>query len=345
MTDRATAYGVGSPRINLAPVPQEINKILINFKDTNFKVGQLFWQIPTQSFVIYNGHGVWVSLGGPGSPLQTINNVAPFPANNIDLISQAGNGAISFAAPGSGGAGTIGLTVNVDGTTIVRVGDILSAGPSLTNPIQEITVDGTSGAGTNPVLPVGTPGNVTITGAAAVPGANPVQTISTAANSFQVQVQRAADTLATDTTSQGVASFDSGSFSVDSNGWVQLKGQLSLTATSPAGAAPQLALFTIPSVYVANGSSVGVQVLFVGRRQAAPNESAYGEFLSGYRVDGGGTVTVSPIFDWTSLGDVSTVPTMGLSSPGLNQVTFVMSDQSGSGPIDWRANITLTIIP
>lgn len=91
---------------------------------------------PVQNIYETPGQGIWFLLGGPGGPLQTINNVAPFPANNINLINQGGNSGIIVTAPGSGGAGTVGLGVQVDGVTIVINGanqlQALAVSPALT---------------------------------------------------------------------------------------------------------------------------------------------------------------------------------------------------------------------
>lgn len=324
MPDRITGYGVGSPKIFLAPVPFEIRRLLLNNIDTQYNVGQLAYQTVTSSFVLYDGHGTWIPIGGAGSPLQTINAVAPV-ANNINFTSTGGTILIT---PLGGGAGT----VNID-----------LAGGSVG--LDSVMVDNFVAPGVNPVVPDGS-GLMTVHGVAIASGSGvPIQTISRNVNEYNVEVQRGSASAATNATAQGLVSFDSSAFTVDANGWVQLKGSLSLTATSPAGLAPQFAQFVIPASYIVNNTSVTMQVLWVGRRQAAPNESAYGEYISGYRVNGAGAVTVSPVDDSTVLGDLAVEPSMGLSSPGANQVTFVISDQSGTGPIDWRANFTLTIIP
>lgn len=59
--------------------------------------------------------------GGGGAGVNTINGVMPV-GNNINLIDENNVGAITITAPGSAGAGSIGIGVNVDGTTIQIVG-------------------------------------------------------------------------------------------------------------------------------------------------------------------------------------------------------------------------------
>jgi len=94
-----------------------------------------------------------------------------------------------------------------------------------TQPIEQITVDNSTAPGTNPVLPTAG-GNVTITGGqvAASSLANVIQTHSMAASSFAVTIQRTAAVAATDSSQNGVSHFDSTSFSVDANGFVQSVG-------------------------------------------------------------------------------------------------------------------------
>lgn len=88
-----------------------------------------------------------------------------------------------------------------------------------TQAIDSIGVDATSGAGTNPVLPTAG-GLVTVNGARVAAGTNPIRSVSTAANVYQVQVQTAQALAATDATKVGLANFDSADFAVDANGFV-----------------------------------------------------------------------------------------------------------------------------
>lgn len=82
-------------------------------------------------------------------------------------------------------------------------------------------VDATSGGGTDPVVADAT-GTISVTGgqiATGTIGANVLRTISTAANSYTVQIQQTSAAAAQDTTLNGVAHFDSSIFTV-TNGFV-----------------------------------------------------------------------------------------------------------------------------
>lgn len=132
----------------------------------------------------------------------------------------------------------IGSTALNAGGTHVNVGTITSttltigySSPNITiesggggSPVEEITVDNSTFPGTNPVLPSG--GNITITGGQVANAslANVIQTHSLAANSFAVTIQRAAASAAANTTQNGVAHYDSTSFSVAATGFVTLVG-------------------------------------------------------------------------------------------------------------------------
>lgn len=98
--------------------------------DLGYTIGQ-FWIFQPSGQLYYlasitAGSANWIPVGtGPGS-VNTINLVGPV-SGNINLIDQAGAGAIQITAPGSGGAGTVGIGVKVDGVTIQIIGDQLVA--------------------------------------------------------------------------------------------------------------------------------------------------------------------------------------------------------------------------
>ena len=95
-------------------------------------------------------------------------------------------------------------------------------------------VDASTGPGTNPVLPDAT-GLVTITGGTAAQGtvANIIQTDSLAVNQYTIQVQISDAVAASDVTQNGVSHFDSASFTVDANGFVQLASSGTYISLSP----------------------------------------------------------------------------------------------------------------
>lgn len=103
--------------------------------------------------------------------------------------------------------------------------------------IDSIGVQATSGTGTNPVLPDAA-GLITVNGAIVAAQAIPVQSLSNSPNTYQIEVQRAADSTGTDTTSQGLSSFNDIQFSVDANGYVSLIG---------GGTSPAMQSFTVPA--------------------------------------------------------------------------------------------------
>ncbi len=103
--------------------------------------------------------------------------------------------------------------------------------------IDSIQVDAFTGPGTNPVAPTGA-GLITVTGAqvaAGTIGANVIRTNSLAASTYTIQIQRSTTNATSDSTKNGVSHYDSTSFAVDSNGFVQLNGA-GFTWTDVSGA-------------------------------------------------------------------------------------------------------------
>lgn len=120
---------------------------------------------------------------------------------NIKVGSLTSTGGTITITPGSG-------TINLD----------LSGGSVGVDSVQ---VQAFTAPGTNPVLPTGA-GLLTINGAAVAAAGIPVRSDSIAVNALQIEVQRASASVATDTTSQGLASFNSAQFIADGNGFVSL---------------------------------------------------------------------------------------------------------------------------
>lgn len=85
--------------------------------------------------------------------------------------------------------------------------------------IDSVGVDATSGTGTNPVLPTAL-GLITVNGALVAADTNPVRTVSTAPNVYQIQVQKSQALASPDATKVGMANFNSAQFTVDSDGFV-----------------------------------------------------------------------------------------------------------------------------
>lgn len=151
-------------------------------------------------------------------------------------VEPDGDGTIQFTA-GSG----IEITGTGPGNA---VNFSLSGG---TTAVDAIAVQATSGGGTDPVLPDGS-GQITIDGATVAAQSIPVRSISTAENQLQIEIQRAADSTGTDTTSQGICSFDDTQFSADANGYVTLVTPI-VVADGGTGAS------TLTGVLTGNGTS------------------------------------------------------------------------------------------
>lgn len=104
--------------------------------------------------------------------------------------------------------------------------------------IFSVEVDTSTPPGTDPVVPNGT-GQITVTGGQVAPGttANAIQTNSLAANTFTIQVQQASAAASSTPALNGVASFNSADFTVDS-GFVSFSGTGSTqTLTGNSGGA------------------------------------------------------------------------------------------------------------
>jgi hypothetical protein len=135
-------------------------------------------------------------------------------ANTYNLEVQYAASAASTDATKSGVAHFDSAAFSVDANGFVSL-----AGGGLA--IDSIGVDATSGGGTNPVLPtVG--GLVTVNGAVVAAGTNPIRSVSTAANVYQIQAQTSQAVAAADATRIGLSNFDSASFAVAATGFVTL---------------------------------------------------------------------------------------------------------------------------
>ena len=98
--------------------------------------------------------------------------------------------------------------------------------------LDSIGVDATSGGGTNPVLPTGA-GLITVNGAVVAAGTNPIRSVSTAANVYQIQAQTSQAIASTDATKIGLSNYNSANFSVDANGFVSLSPGISQGTYTP----------------------------------------------------------------------------------------------------------------
>jgi hypothetical protein len=96
----------------------------------------------------------------------------------------------------------------------------LNAASALSLSVQ---VQAATAPGVNPVLPTAG-GLYTINGAAVANHSVPIETRTRALNTFNIEAQYAASSTTTDGTKSGLAHFDSASFDVDANGFVQITG-------------------------------------------------------------------------------------------------------------------------
>lgn len=126
------------------------------------------------------------AVAGAGSPV------------NVNIVGTAGQ----ITVTGNPGTSTLTLALAGGGTAI-----------------DSINVDANTAPGTDPVVPDSN-GLMTVTGAIAVAGTNPIRTNSLAANTYTIQVQTSQALAATDSTKIGLCNFDSADFAVDANGFV-----------------------------------------------------------------------------------------------------------------------------
>lgn len=198
--------------------------------------------------------------------------------------------------------------------------------------------------GTSPVVPTGL-GLVTFNGATVLAGTHPVRTDGTGATTMTLEVQLSQALAATDVTKVGLANFDSASFTVDANGFVQLIGDAAAiskvnvqTGTTPI--VPLSGAITINGATVAagthpvrtDGTGANTMAVEVQISQAIASADVTKIGLSNYSsaqfaVDANGFVT---------LAGGTTAPVLGLvpdahTAPGTTPVI-----PNGSG------NITVT---
>lgn len=87
--------------------------------------------------------------------------------------------------------------------------------------IQAINVDAFVPPGTNPVVATAG-GEITVGGSLVTAGSTPIQTISLAANAYDIEVQISQAVAASDVSVNGLSHFKDSDFTVDANGFVEL---------------------------------------------------------------------------------------------------------------------------
>jgi len=189
----------------------------------------------------------FVTDAGAAVPVANILNVIGTPSQGIST-SGAGNTVTITAADATAvqkgvasfnptnftvAAGAVSsnpITVTSPLGTLTIGGSPVNLGGALTIDLaggsvgaDSFAVQASTAPGTNPVVPTGL-GLLTINGADVAAQAIPVQSNSIAANTLQIEVQRASQQAASLAVNAGLASFDSSMFVVDANGFVQLAG-------------------------------------------------------------------------------------------------------------------------
>lgn len=143
-----TGYGVGSPQIGLAPVPEKWNRAPTT-SDLGFPYGYL---------AIYNGTvyasagasaglATWVVLGGSASDVNTINNLSPT-AGNIDITGTANRTTVTS----TGSTINVTLPNTVSGLTSVSANTLTAANGNITATNGNLVLSGT---GNKVVIPFG----------------------------------------------------------------------------------------------------------------------------------------------------------------------------------------------
>jgi hypothetical protein len=96
--------------------------------------------------------------------------------------------------------------------------------------VHGVTVDASTGPGTNPVVP-NTSNLIIVTGGQVAAGTNvhAIQTNSLAANTYTIQIQRSQAVASSTVGDNGICHFNSADFTVDANGFVSLVGGEAIT--------------------------------------------------------------------------------------------------------------------
>lgn len=238
--------------------------------------------------------GITVANGTNATPLFTDGGTA----NTVRFELQVGT-AIAAAPADFNDAGIVSLDSSQ--FTVDPNGFVQLSGST----IEEVNIDFNSAPGTDPIVPTG--GVITIQGNTVANATNlnsPVATHSRAANTFNVEVQlsTALGAAPGDNFDAGLSSFSNSFFSVDSNGFVQIIGDLAaLEALGGVGFPTRIAADTwiqrtfagAPdgSIAVTNGNGVsGAPTISLNDR--VRNQGVYFENIGCSYAAGTGTFTI-----------------------------------------------------
>lgn len=167
---------------------------------------------PTANNINVVGDGNYIiTTGDPATSILTIS-----PGGALTTLYTADTGTATPMAGNLNVFGGTGIDTSASGNTITIE---ITGGSAVTGN----TVDTNTAPGTNPVLPNGS-GIITVTGGQVTAGTttNVIRTDSLAANTYSIQVQRSQAVASTTIGDNGVSHFDSASFTVDANGFVQI---------------------------------------------------------------------------------------------------------------------------
>lgn len=114
---------------------------------------------------------------------------------------------------------------------VVDADGFVTLAGGVTPTVLSIGVQATSGGGTDPVVPNGS-GTIELEGALVVAGTNPLRSVSTAANTVQMQIQTSQALASADDTKVGLSNFNATDFTVDADGFVSLAGGNNVTPNS-----------------------------------------------------------------------------------------------------------------
>lgn len=143
-------------------------------------------------------------------PIETHSRAAN--ALNVEVQYSGSNGSSNGSLSGL-------AHFNNSQFTVDNVGFVSLIGGSLA--VDSLGVQATSGAGTDPVLPTAA-GVIEIEGAVVSAGTNPIRSVSTAANTLQIQAQISQALAGADATKIGLSNFSSTDFAVAATGFVTL---------------------------------------------------------------------------------------------------------------------------
>ena len=193
-----------------------------------------YFTVDANGFVSLNGGSVGETITG-----NTGGALSPVAGNWNILGTSTAPGAIPVQTSGSGNT----LTVQVQKSQAIASTNASNVGLAAFNStyftvdangfvslvasseVAAFTVDANTAPGTNPVVPNGS-GLVTVIGGQVAAGTttNVVRTVSLAANTYTIQIQRSQAVASSTVGDNGVSHFNSAFFTVDSNGFVSLNG-------------------------------------------------------------------------------------------------------------------------